>query len=140
MALQINRREMLMGAVALAARLPVPQYRIIDPHVHVWVNDPRYPWAKQTTAPPNRDATPEMLLALMKANGVARTVLVQVIYYGWDNRYVADVLKKYPGYFLGVCRVNPESPAAPDELSQACRARVSRRANQPRGGFPWRLD
>ncbi len=118
MALQINRREMLMGAVALAARLPVPQYRIIDPHVHVWVNDPRYPWAKQTTAPPNRDATPEMLLALMKANGVARTVLVQVIYYGWDNRYVADVLKRYPGSFLGVCRVNPESPSAPDELSR----------------------
>ncbi len=81
MAQQINRREMLLGTVALAARLPVPQYRIIDPHVHVWVNDPRYPWAKQTTAPPNRDATPEMLLALMKANDVARTVLVQVIYY-----------------------------------------------------------
>lgn len=118
MAQQINRREMLLGTVAFAARLPVPQYRIIDPHVHVWVNDPRYPWAKQTTAPPNRDATPEMLLALMKANGVARTVLVQVIYYGWDNRYVADVLKKYPQHFLGVCRVNPKSPAAPDELSR----------------------
>jgi len=115
---QMNRRELLLGTLALAAPRPVPKYRIIDPHVHVWVNDPRYPWAKETTAPPKKDATPEMLLALMKANSVARTVLIQVIHYRWDNRYVAAVLKKYPGYFKGVCRVNPEDPAAPDALSQ----------------------
>jgi len=56
-----------------------------------------------------------MLLALMKANNVARTVLVQVIYYRWDNRYVAYVLKKYPHYLVGVYRVNPEDRAARDE-------------------------
>ena len=118
MAPQMNRREVLLGSLALATPRPIPQYRIIDPHVHVWINDPRYPWAKETTAPPEKDATPEMLLALMKANNVARTVLIQVIYYRWDNRYVADALKKYPHYFLGVCRVNPEDPAAPDQLSK----------------------
>jgi predicted TIM-barrel fold metal-dependent hydrolase len=114
----ISRREMLLGTLALAALRPAPSYRIIDPHVHVWINDPRYPWAKETIAPPKKNAAPEMLLALMKANNVARTVLVQVIYYRWDNRYIADVLKQYPTYFLGVCRVNPESPRAPDDLSQ----------------------
>jgi predicted TIM-barrel fold metal-dependent hydrolase len=118
MSSEMNRREMLKGTLALAAPTPVPKYRIIDPHVHVWVNERRYPWAKETTKPPQKDATPEMLLALMKANNVARTVLVQVIHYRWDNRYVADVLKKYPQYFQGVCRVNPEDPAAPDHLSQ----------------------
>jgi predicted TIM-barrel fold metal-dependent hydrolase len=66
-------------------------YRIIDPHVHVWKRDPRYPWAKETTKPPDRDATPEMLLDLMKANGVAKTVIIQVIHYRWDNSYLADV-------------------------------------------------
>ena len=44
--------------------------RIIDPHVHVWKNDPRFPWAPETTNPPTEDATPEMLLQLMADNGV----------------------------------------------------------------------
>jgi L-fuconolactonase len=101
------------ASVALAAG-----YRIIDPHVHVWKKDPRYPWAKETTNPPDKDATPEMLLELMKANGVAKTVLIQYIAYRWDNSYVADVLKQYPQYFRGVARVNPEDPAAPDHLSR----------------------
>lgn len=94
------------------------RYRIIDPHVHVWKSDPKYPWAKETTRPPEKDATPEMLLDLMKANGVERTVIIQVIHYRWDNSYLADVLKQYPRYFQGVARVNPESPAAPDDLSR----------------------
>jgi predicted TIM-barrel fold metal-dependent hydrolase len=59
-----------------------------------------------------------MLLEVMRDAGVQRTVLIQVIYYKWDNRYLADVLKKYPQYFRGVARVNPEDPAAPDHLSQ----------------------
>lgn len=95
--------------------------RIIDPHVHVWKKDPRYPWAKETTRPPEKDATPEMLLDLMKANGVEKTVIIQVIHYRWDNSYLADVLKQYPQYFQGVARVNPESPEAPDDLSRLVR-------------------
>jgi L-fuconolactonase len=94
------------------------KYRIIDPHVHVWKNDPDYPWAKETANPPAADATPEMLLERMRANGVEKTVIVQVIYYRWDNRYAAAVLKQYPQYFRGVARVNPESPQAPDDVSR----------------------
>lgn len=90
--------------------------RIIDPHVHVYKNDPAYPWAPETRTPPKEDATPEMLLRLMEANGVEKTVLVQVIHYRWDNRFVADTLRRYPDRFMGVCRVNPEDPAAPDHL------------------------
>jgi L-fuconolactonase len=102
------------GGLGGAAR----PYRIIDPHVHVWKRDPRYPWAPETTHPPDRDATPEMLLELMKQNGVEKTVIIQVIHYRWDNRYATGTLKKYPQYFQGVCRVNPESAAAPDDLSR----------------------
>jgi predicted TIM-barrel fold metal-dependent hydrolase len=114
----INRREFLLGTVALALPSPSPKYRIIDPHVHVWVNDPRYPWPKETTNPPEKDATPSMLLKLMKANDVARTVIVQPFFFRWDNRYTADSVRKYSPYFLGVCRVNPVDPAAPDNLSK----------------------
>jgi len=81
------------------------------------VNDPAFPWAPETQAPPTQDATAKMLLELMDANGVEKTVLVQVIYYRWDNSYTAHVLKTHPGRFMGVCRVNPEDPAAPDHLS-----------------------
>lgn len=91
--------------------------RIIDPHVHVWKNDPAFPWPAENQNPPAEDRTAEMLLELMAANGVERTVLVQVIHYRWDNSYVARCLAKYPGKFMGVGRVNPEDPAAPDHLS-----------------------
>jgi predicted TIM-barrel fold metal-dependent hydrolase len=86
--------------------------------VHLWTTDPRYPWAREAKDPPTTDATPEMLLALMDANGIARTVIVQVSHYRWDNRYVAAALRRYPQRFTGVCRVNPEDPAGPDQLSR----------------------
>jgi L-fuconolactonase len=110
---EITRRT-LLGAAALSPFMT--DYRIIDPHVHVWKHDPRYPFAPGAHVPA-RDATPEMLLALMKANGVSKTVIIQVIHYRYDNSYLADVLKQYPDTFRGVCRVDPLDPAAPDRLS-----------------------
>jgi L-fuconolactonase len=95
-----------------------PGYRIVDPHVHVWANDQRYPWAKETSDPPKEDATPTMLLDLMRANGVARTVLVQFIGYRWDNRYALGAMKKHAPFFMGVSRVNPIDDAAPEHLSE----------------------
>lgn len=92
-------------------------YRIIDPHVHVWKHDPAFPFA-QGAHVPERDAAPETLLSLMKANGVERTVIIQVIHYRWDNSYLAHVLKQYPQTFKGVARVNPTDPAAPEHLSK----------------------
>ncbi len=92
-------------------------YRIIDPHVHVWKHDPKYPFAAGAHVP-DRDATPQMLLDLMKANGVSKTVIIQVIHYKYDNSYLADVLKRFPKTFQGVCRVDPLDPAAPDHLSR----------------------
>jgi L-fuconolactonase len=114
---KISRRTAL-GALAASAAHGAGKYRVIDSHVHVWKADPKYPWAKETTRPPGTDATAETLLDLMKANDVEKTVIIQVIHYRWDNSYLADVLKRYPSSFRGVARVNPESPAAPDDLSR----------------------
>lgn len=114
-----TRREFVGGCVAaLAAGVmrgesaPV----MIDAHVHVWKRDPEFPFAAGAKVP-DVDASAERLLELMRANGVARTVLIQVIHYKWDNRYLASVLKRYPGMFHGVCRVDPQNPGAPDHLS-----------------------
>src|SRR5690349_4455931 len=111
---KITRRALLAGA-GLSPLMS--DYRILDPHVHVWKHDSKYPFAEGARVP-DRDATPEMLLDLMKANGVAKTVIIQVIHYRYDNRYLADVLKRYPGTFQGVCRVDPLDPNAPDHLSK----------------------
>jgi predicted TIM-barrel fold metal-dependent hydrolase len=45
-------------------------------------------------------------------------VIVHVIYYRWDCRYTASVLRKYPDKFMGVCRVDPQSPDAAHDLDR----------------------
>ena len=105
------------AATAVAARSFAQARAIpfIDSHVHVWKHDAAFPFAAGANVPAE-DASAEMLLELMRTNDVSRTVLIQVIHYRWDNSYLADVLKRYPREFRGVCRVNPEDPGAPDEL------------------------
>ncbi len=113
---------------------------IVDPHVHVWVNDPRYPWPADLASPPKADATPEMLLAEMKRHGVDRTVIVHVIYYRWDCRYAADSVRAHPG------QVRRRLPGR----SRKCRGHVAartlgfpgpaRRAVEPRLGTERRVD
>jgi L-fuconolactonase len=110
----LTRRTLLVGT---PLTLMAADYRILDPHVHIWKHGPAFPFAEGANVPA-RDAAPEALLSLMKANGVARTVIIQVIHYRYDNRYLASVLKQYPGTFQGVARVDPLDPANADHLSQ----------------------
>lgn len=126
-AMMMNRRNFLTASIAssLTCSLansfasPIVEKRslLVDSHVHVWKHDPAFPFARGAH-PPDEDASAEMLLELMRTNGVDRTVLIQVTHYRWDNSYLADVLKRYPKQFRGVCRVNPEDPQAPDQLSR----------------------
>jgi L-fuconolactonase len=96
--------------------------KIIEPHVHVWTLDTeRYPWAEGTVNPPAESATAEELIAVLDANDILGAVLVQVIFYGTDNSYTADVLKQYPDRFAGVCLVDPLLPDAPQRLEYEVR-------------------
>jgi predicted TIM-barrel fold metal-dependent hydrolase len=108
-------RRVFLGAAAMSAF--AADYPILDPHVHVWKHDPAYPFAPDARVP-ERDAAPETLLEHMSVNGVSKTVIIQVIHYRYDNRYLADVLKRYKGTFQGVCRVDPLSADAPDDLAR----------------------
>ena len=105
------------GLVTEAVPAANRPYRILDSHVHVFCKDPEFPYAPGRPVP-EEDRTPEELLQLMHAHGVERTVIIQVIHYLYDNRYLAAVLRRYPREFVGVCRVNPVDPAAPDTLSR----------------------
>jgi hypothetical protein len=114
-----SRRRFLASVAATLTPVPPPTAPtpFIDSHVHVWKHDPAFPFAAGAN-PPAEDATVDQLLELMQANQVLRTVLIQVIHYRWDNRYLASMLKRYPRTFKGVCRVDPQDPAAPDQLSR----------------------
>jgi L-fuconolactonase len=98
--------------------------KIIEPHVHVWSLDTeRFPWAPGTANPPSHSATGEELLAILDRNGILGAVLVQVIHYGWDNSYAAEMLRLYPDRFAGVCLVDPQHPDAPARLEYEVRER-----------------
>jgi predicted TIM-barrel fold metal-dependent hydrolase len=94
---------------------------VIDTHVHVWTNDTaKFPFAHPTDRnfkPPALAGTAEVLLEEMDQHAIDFAVLVQVIYYGWDNRYAADVLKRYPKRFRAQGLIDPTDPAVANKLA-----------------------
>jgi predicted TIM-barrel fold metal-dependent hydrolase len=81
----------------------------IDAHVHVWTPDvERYPLApgfkREQMQPPS--FTPEELLALARPCGVDRIVLIQMSFYRFDNSYMLDTIRRFPGVFSGVAIVD----------------------------------
>ncbi len=91
---------------------------IVDSHVHVWKHDANYPWADDLKEPPHEDALPSTLLDRMQTHQVQKTVIVHVIYYRWDCRYSAACIRQRPDKFMGVCRVDPQSPQAVTDLDR----------------------
>ena len=90
---------------------------IIDSHLHVWADDgSKFPFA--TPSIPNRKASVEYLMGRMTEAGVDRAVIVQPRLYSWDNRYLADCLRRFPGRFAAMGLVNPKSPDGPDRLEK----------------------
>lgn len=92
---------------------------VVDAHVHVWTPDlDRYPLAEGFTRadmqPPS--FTADALLAAARPLGIARIVLIQMSYYGFDNRYMLDCMAAHPGVFGGVAIVDPEQPDVADTM------------------------
>lgn len=55
------------------------------------------------------DATPEALLRVMDAHGVDKAVLLQGNYFGFQNLYTYEAMKKYPDRFTGAASYDPFS-------------------------------
>lgn len=53
--------------------------------------------------------TPEDLLAVMNENGVEKAVLLQGNFYGFQNQYTYEAVKKYPDRFVGAGSYDPFS-------------------------------
>jgi len=88
---------------------------IIDTHLHVWSSDyDRYPVSDGK--PSGEDGSVEFLNGKMDEAGVDRAVIVQPRHYLFDNSYVADTLKRYPGRFAAVGLVDQFERGAADGL------------------------
>jgi len=96
-------------ATADDAALADPADGPIDAHVHVWTPDTKsYPLAagfrRDEMKPPS--FTPEQLFDHARPCGVARVVLIQMSFYGFDNSYMLDTIRRFPGVFAGVAVID----------------------------------
>ena len=81
----------------------------IDAHVHLWTDDfSRYPLAPQYKPADlaTRRFLAEDILVEARRNGVDRVVLVQMSYYGFDNRLMLDAIGHRPKTFRGIAIVD----------------------------------
>jgi predicted TIM-barrel fold metal-dependent hydrolase len=82
----------------------------IDAHSHVWTPDvAHYPLAPDFTVADMqpKSFTAQELLAQCRPAGVGRVNLIQMSYYGFDNRYMLDMIKLHPDRFVGTAIVDP---------------------------------
>ena len=127
----MNRREILTmaaaGTVAASGVLPAglsaqepAKAPLVDTHMHVWAKAAAgypfpHPYQPDFQTPPH-DGTLEMLLDDMDAHGCTHAVLVQVIYHGWDNRYVAECVQRQPKRLKAHGLIDPTDPKVADKL------------------------
>ncbi len=129
----IGRRAFTVAGAAALAFAVTPQARAndssnwIDAHVHVWTPDTKkYPLAPTFKVadmqPPS--FTPEELFAHCRPVGVNRIVLIQMSFYQYDNRYMLDMLAKFPGVFSGVAIVDHQADGLADKMRELARGGV----------------
>jgi len=114
------------GTQSRAASADPPTKGYIDAHVHVWTPDTRrYPlragFSKDRVRPPS--FTPKELFAHARPCGVSRIVLIQMSFYGSDNSYMLDMMRKHKGVFSGVARVDG-IPKPDDQMRKLARQGV----------------
>lgn len=114
----------------------------IDAHSHLWTPDTKaYPLAagfrRSDMSPPS--FTVEELQTQIRPVGVNRVVLIQMSFYGYDNRYMLDAIRKHPGMFSGVAVIdqNMNDPAAEMKSLRALGVRGFRifPKNEPMGDW-----
>jgi len=99
----------------------------IDAHVHVWTPETeRYPLAagfrRDEMKPPS--FTPEQLFEHARPCGVSRVVLIQMSFYGFDNSYMLDSMRRFPRVFSGVAVVDDSSGDPPAQMRELAKKGV----------------
>jgi predicted TIM-barrel fold metal-dependent hydrolase len=126
-----TRRSFLASTAALTGCSLLPSIRRggnwIDAHVHVWTPDvEKYPLARGYAVSDMRPPsfTPEQLFAHCRPEGVSRIVLIQMSYYQYDNRYMLDMMRAYPGVFSGVAIVDEHAEGLAETMRSLVRQGV----------------
>jgi predicted TIM-barrel fold metal-dependent hydrolase len=99
----------------------------IDAHVHVWTPDTaHYPLAagyrREDMQP--RSFTPEDLFKHTRPAGVNRINLIQMSFYGFDNRYMLDMMALHKDVFVGTAVIDPHAKAPEREMRELAKRRV----------------
>jgi predicted TIM-barrel fold metal-dependent hydrolase len=114
----ITRRALLAGA-ASAAGAAGSKRLVIDTHLEVWTDDPRFPFAHPERPEFRRaqvQAPIENQVEQMRDFDIRYAVLINPRYFGWDNRYIAHSLKSYPDKFVAHGLIDPRDPKVADRL------------------------
>lgn len=99
---------------------------LIDSHVHVWQAHADFPGLTATIVSPHTPIPVELLNQYLDDHRVDRAVLVQPVYPGVNNSYVADCAAARPERFAAVCVVDPRQADAADQLTYWVRERGCR--------------
>jgi predicted TIM-barrel fold metal-dependent hydrolase len=89
----------------------------VDAHLHVWRAAESPIAGPATLVPASEDVPIEAARAALDAHHVARAVLVQPVFRGEDNSYVADCARAEPVRFAAVCVVDPRVPGGDERLA-----------------------
>src|SRR5262245_40538382 len=99
----------------------------IDAHVHVWTPDiSHYPLAtgyKPENMQP-RSFTPDELFRHTKPAGVDRINLIQMSFYGFDNRYMLDMMDLHKDSFVGTAVIDPLGKEPETQMAELAKRRV----------------
>lgn len=99
----------------------------IDAHSHVWTPDTgHYPLVASFKKEDMKPAsfTPDELMKHAKPNGVTRVNLIQMSFYGWDNRYMLDMIALHPDSFVGTAVIDPLGDDPAREMTQLAKQGV----------------
>ena len=119
------------GAAHSASAQPIKRspYTIVNGGEHAWVlDDARFPIRAESSVCatlPKHEYSAEGILELMRRNGVDKTVIIHVCYYGRDNSYATHCVKTYPdkfaaiGLLVGHRLYSPDDPENPSRLERA---------------------
>ncbi len=99
---------------------------LVDAHVHVWRATTTYPDPAVTIVSPLSDVPLELLDQYLAEYHIDRAVLIQPLYPGEDNSYIAACAAAQPERLAAVCVVDPRDGAAPDRLDYWVRQRGCR--------------
>lgn len=136
MSMKLNRRRVLEAGNAIALSTIFPQMcpssgaranefqqpsGFIDSHVHVWpAVTAEYPLDKKYSAADvvPESFPPETLLKLCEPEFVRRILLIQMSFFGFDNSYMLDCIKKRPKQFRGVAIIDHDSANVSDQMRE----------------------